>query len=253
MATRKSKGNTAADRLEELDCIDDVDAMLLDGSSATDVGRFIQRTMMRLKDVAHSTITTALRARAKNLKEQAAQADAEAGADGDLADDQETILFHPATTGPYIEVDEEGEIQGEPSRSPTILARTMYGSYVRGFDTLLELESLYLAQRDRISMMMAVEQRSGVPIETTVVEFKEARMLLQAHTKATATLGLSGNDDRLRMTLDIRATRAKHGDSVAEVLENPSSRHKLLTMVKALAGAKVLHQVVADVEPTESG
>lgn len=249
MATQEPKdGNTVAERLEELDCIDDVDEMLLDNSAATDVARFIQRTMMQLKEVAHSTLTAALRTRAKALKVLAAEAAAKAEAEPDQAIEQEIIPFHPATTGPLLEIDDDNEIVGDPSRSPTVLARTMYARYVGGFDTLLEFETLYLAQRDRIGRMMAIEERLGVPLESTVMEFKEARMILQAHTKAKVALGLSGSEDRLRLTLDIKSTRAKHGDAVAEVLESPTSRHKLLTMVKAMAGVE-FPQVVADVEP----
>lgn len=256
----KKKDNlTVAERVERLDFIDEVDEFLLEGSPASDVARYIQKTMMKLKDVALRTLVKTLNERRKRLEAEREEEDDESSDGGEvgLGELLAVANLHPAATGPAIHLDpsDKNKLKGESNRSPTTLSRVMYEKYVGGFNSMLEVESIYLAQRDRISRMMLLEERLGVPLEDLGKEFDIARKLLVAHANIQEKLGLTGDGrgggTELNLSLTLKGLKSKLGADVLETLKDPQSRHKILNALRAIAGDPSLPGSIIDGEATE--
>jgi len=243
-----NKKPTVAERVEQLNFIDEVDELLLEGSSASDVARYIQQTMMKLKDVALKTLVKVLTERRKQLKEE--------------SDEEEELSIvamsnaHPASDGPHIRINPDTrKIEGDINRSPTSLARVMYDRYVGNFNLLLELESIYLSQRDRISRMMLIEERLGMPLDDLGKEFDIARKLLVAHANVQKSLGLHENphSSELSLSLTLKGMKSKLGADVLDTLKDPQSRHKVLNALRAISSDPELPGQIIDGEATELG
>lgn len=256
---KKNNNLTVAERVEALDFVEEVDALLLEGSPATDVARYIQKTMMKLKDVAFGTLVKTIKARRKRLEEEAAQEDDD---DGELPAGLGELLavanVHPAATAPSQHLDpQSNKIIGDAPRTPSTLSRLMYEKYVGGFNSLLEVESMYLAQRDRISWMMLLEQRLKMPIDDLGKELDIARKLLMAHANIQEKLGLTGDGRgqgaELNLSLTLKGLQSRLGADVLETLKDPQSRHKILNALRAITNDPTLPGSIIDGEATELG
>ena len=207
--------------ISDLPVIKDVDDMLREGVDPVSVAMFIQQTMGLLTNVAQKTLANMLKERRENLPPLP-----------EVSDPEEW----PAST----------ECDGDAPRSPGRLARLHYTKTARGIERMLEIESLYLFQRDRIDWLVGQEQSSGQVYEKMALEVASARELLRMHADLEREFGAAGN--RFRMSVDISSkSNSELGRRVQKVLENPESRHKVVDLVKRLRAAGRLPEHVETV------
>lgn len=216
---------SVSEQIADLGCIEEVNELLREGTSPGDVAKFLQHTLGELTEFTERTLTDALRKHRANLPpEPAAQ------------------MYSPAEEAPTT------------PRAPSTLARGAYMRQSRGIDSLIELESLYLSCRDRIGWLMELEQQprgSGEhvairPIEKMHLEFQAAKDIIKEHARLQADLGLTTHD-RFKITLDVQGMRSKFGASIASVLSDPESRHRVLSLLDRLKDAGSLPAEAIDV------
>lgn len=221
-----------AQRISDLPIIDDVDDMLREGLSALDVAKHIQETFELLTDVSPDVLRKALGERKNNPPPPP-------------LDPKEW----PAAYSPPSD-----EVVNNPdgARPPGMLAKDQYRSAKRGIDAMLETECLYLAQRDRIDRLIHSENRTGVPYEEMPREMGTALEMLKTHAKFQEQFGPA--IDRMRLTMDLQGGAATGlGGAIAAVMQNPESRHKVLSMVKRFAQVASMPIMDVEAEPVGGG
>ena len=217
-----------AQRVSDLPIVNDVDDMLREGLSAPDVAKHIQQTFELLVDIPERTLVEALTTRRASLPPP-----------------PPTPEEWPAAFAPPAE-------QRVAPRSPGRLSSGMYRQAARGINALLETESLYLAQRDRIDMLMHLEHSVGVPYEEMPREMNSALEMLKTHAKLQEQFGPA--IDRMKMSLEIQGGSATGlGQRIMSVMQDPESRHKVLAMFKRLVQAANMPVIDAEAEPVGNG
>lgn len=201
--TFESKQSVAA-RIAALRSIDDIDEMLLEGSSCGDVAKCIQKGLEELLDVSHDTLERTLVERRLQLQERAKQQEEDGGREAAIV---------PVT----------GRISGK-------LARNQYDRIRKGIERLLELECVYLAARDRVDALILKEQELGYPFEMTGREILVLVKLLEQHGK---------EEDRVRAIMDQGFSHEKldlkgYSEETARVLAKPDSRRRVVSIVERL-------------------
>lgn len=224
---------TTAELVQDLGRIKDIDAMLQEGMSATDVADFIQDTLGEIRHVDRVSLANILRERSKSLPPP-----------------EMTAEEFPAAACPAAHSDTDD--YPEPPRRPGKIARSQYKKAKRGVDELLELESLYIAQRDRIDWLMGLEATENIPMPTLTDEISAARKILVDMADVRQKAGPSMA--RMGITLEIGTNPgAAMQSSINSVMSNPSSRHRVLTLVEKFKRLAALpqHVVDADAEPVK--
>jgi len=214
-------GVTVADRLGDLKSINDIDDMLLEGSSAPDVARFIHIGLKRLEDVPEQTLVEALKLRRTALREE-----------------QEEDF-------PARNVSEDST----RARSPGKLARLNYFQMRRQMDEMIELESLFLSLRDRIDALVAKEGEMGVPFEHTHREYLAAAKLLREYREARLAMVGHGMDE-VSLKLSVRG----YSQRTREVLAKPEARRRVFSVIERLtriAGGRDIPMLVGDAEASD--
>lgn len=116
---------------------------------------------------------------------------------------------------------------------------------------MLETESLYLAQRDRIDRIMTSESSSGEHYEGMPKEMDVALEMLKTHAKFQEQFGPS--IERMRLSLEVQGGSATGmGQKVAQAMANPESRHKILSFFQRLSKAANLPVIDGEAEPVGS-
>jgi hypothetical protein len=107
----------------------------------------------------------------------------------------------------------------------------------KGIDELEELEGLYKLQMDRIKIDYEAEKTIHKLLPTMTQEVRVAREILQTYADLKMDMGLS---KRHLGTLDVDASlvadvAGRYGrEDVAQVLNNPGSRHRVLAIAEKL-------------------
>jgi len=189
--------------------IREVDALIRARISITDVARFIQERLGRMRDVPPDSMRTAISDRMAALKAQ-----------------DESGRVHSATESPLT------------PRQPGVLAATLYSRVASGIDALVEIDALYLAQRDRLGWLIGLEAGDKVYNEKLNKEFRVAVGILETRADLQERLGLTGGSskDSLEVSLKLKGVRTRHGATTAEVMANPESRQRVMTLAQQLIG-----------------
>lgn len=213
---------TVDERVSSLPIIEDVDDMLREGLSGTDVAKYVQETFELLPNVCPEVLAKALNKRREMLPPPAPDPEEWPAASGAICGD---------------------------ARPPGKLASGMYRRAVRGIDTLLETESLYLAQRDRIDRMMAAETEAKARIEDMPKEMGVALEMLKTHAKMQEQFGPAM--ERMRLSLEIQGSGAVTGlgQKAAMVMQDPESRHKVLSIFRRLSQVARVPVLDGEAEP----
>ena len=193
---------TVAQRLSELSIIDDIDEMLRDGISTGDVAKFIQLGLEELLDVKVNTLGKVLGQRRKDIMP----------VKSNVLDDRLSAI---------IPVEGRGVAQ---------LSRNQHVVINKAMDRLVELEALYLAQRDRIDTMIEKEKDLGFPFEMTGREFIVAMKALELHGKQEKELLERIGTGPSHEKLDIEG----YSKETSEVLRRPASRRRIISIVERL-------------------
>lgn len=200
---RKDSRLTIAQRLSELSIIDDIDDMLRDGVSTGDVAKFIQLGLEELTDVKTNTLTRSLSTRRKAIM-----------------DVQPTAPLDPRLAAII-------PVQG---RRVAQLSRNQYVAVNKSMDRLIELEAIYLAQRDRLDTIIQKEQDLGFPFEMTDRTVLTAVKVLEVHGKQEQELLDRLGDGPSHEALDIKG----YSKETAETLQKPDSRRRVVSIVERL-------------------
>jgi len=193
---------TVADRIEELSVIDDIDEMLIEGSSCDSVARFIHSGLEELTDVSFDTLKARLNERRNKLRKSI------------VSQGERPAAMVPAKT-----------------RRLGRLARTQYDRMCQGVDRMIELECAYLAARDRLDFILDKEQDVGFPFEMTGREFLVLVKLLEQHGKeADRVRAIMGDGNMSHEKLDLKG----YSEETAKVLSNPASRRRVVSIVERL-------------------
>lgn len=213
---------TIEERVSSLPIIEDVDDMLREGLTSTDVAKYIQETFELLRDVSFDRLAKALTKRREALPPPPPD---------------------PAEWPAAVSSVAEG------ARPPGRIASGMYQRAVRGIDTLLETESLYLAQRDRIDRMMTAETNQGAHFDDMPKEMGVALEMLKTHAKMQEQFGPAM--ERMRLSLEIQGSGAVTGlgQKAAMVMQDPESRHKVLSIFRRLSQVARVPVLDGEAEP----
>jgi hypothetical protein len=206
---------SVAERIEELRSIEDIDAMLLEGSSCRDVAKFIQQALEELTEVDINTIEQRLKERRRRLREEA---EADAAVLRPVEDDEEEPE-RPAAIVP----DDGGRRMGR-------MASAQYDRVRKGIERMLELECAYLAARDRLDFILDKEQSVGFPFEMTGREFLVLGKLLELHGKEDDRVRAIMGQGHAHEALDLKG----YSEQTAKVLANPASRRRVVSIVERL-------------------
>jgi hypothetical protein len=217
MSDSDAKGPPSAGRpsisklIENLDCIDTVDVMLLEGTPASDVARFIQQDQGELTEVNEKTLATALLARRLQRQEV-------------------TKWFGAKQTSGGDEMPKAGSYRRAAITRRT-LVDSLYNRTKGGIREMLELEALYLALVDRIDRMMELESELGAFSEDTGKEIQIAAKILVARYKIAKDLGLTEGTEGFRQSMDFKT----YSERTVQILSNPESRHRVISLVERIA------------------
>ena len=220
-----------AQRIADLPIVNDVDEMLREGLSAPDVAKHVQETFELLTDVSPDVLRKALSERRKNLPPPP------------IPPGEWPAAYSPST-----------EVANNPdgARTPGCLSSGQYRRATKGIDAMLETESLYLAQRDRIDRLITTENATGEPYEEMPREMGTALEMLKTHAKFQEQFGPA--IDRMRLSVELQGGAATGlGQKIASVMDDPESRHKVLSMVKRFTQLASLPVVDAEAEPVGGG
>jgi len=198
---------SVAKLIENLDCLDTVDTMLLEGTPAIDVAQFIQQDQGALTQVNEQTLVNALTARRHQKQEVIGMAGRYGGGGG------------------------EAPPMRQPSRTPGAMVKSLYDRTKGGIQEMLELEALFLAQRDRVDRAIETENETGALNEGAGKEITRATDILVERFKVTHALGLTESGDNFKYNLDLRG----YSQRTADILNNPESRHRVISIVERIA------------------
>jgi len=211
--------------IENLECLETVDVMLLEGTPAPDVAKFIQRDQGELPSVDERSLSNALLVR----KHQRIEAGDWYGANKLRISDDGAEEVKP---GSYR----------RPAKTPSSLVKSLYSRTEGGIREYLELEALYLAQRDRIDRLMELESEIGAFSDQLSKEMAVANDIAINRHKIAKDLGLTGSESRLLN--DFKG----YSERTSAVLRNPESRHRVISIVERIA-AHARRGLPKEVEP----
>ena len=204
--------NKLGKQIEDLPFLDEIDQKLLDNVPLVSVVAFIQKDMGELTNVSPNSLSNALSARRKQIQGTATwfSADSVDGDDNEMVDELMTRINYrrkPVT----------------PSRASSTIAEREEA----GIIDMLELEALYLAQRDRCDRLMELETICGAFGEMTTKAIDSAAEILWKRIQARGKLN-EGEYTGVDVNLNIR----NYSRETMEVLSNPESRHRILSLVE---------------------
>lgn len=205
---------TVSERLVRLTAIDDVDEMLLEGMAVGDVAKFIQLGLGELDDVNERTLANELGNYRKTL-------------DGKVSESKREALAEMVPK----------DIFG--CRRPGVMARDQYRAQREGIDRMIELESLYLAQRDRIDALILQEQSMGELCAGTDRAVVAAAKLLEQHSREEQQLFDRAQGGPSHEKLNIHG----YSEETAEVLAKPDSRRRVISIVERLRRVRGSRQI----------
>lgn len=219
--SKKRGGPSILKDIANLPIVDEIDEMLRDEVSLADVARYIQETFEMLTQYVSHKLVSALEKRRKTLPPLPPSP-------------EEFPAGHPIG-------------KDEDIRAPGRIAQNQYRRAAVGMDKLLELESLYITQRDRIDKKIQGENDTGEFYDCMEDSIKTARELIKDMVGIEREFGVAMN--RMRVNLDIQgASNTDLGKRVSDVMEHPESRHKVISMFKRVTQAAELPEAVADAD-----
>lgn len=195
------------ERIKELSVAEDIDEMLIEGSSCGDVVKFIQEGLEEMTDVSFRSLKETLINYRKELRKSVVPID-------------EARPHQPSMEYPT----------GGNTRRIGKLARNQYQRVCNGIDRMIELESSYLAARDRLDDILDKEHDAGFPFEMTGREFMVLGKLLELHGKEHDRVRAIAGDGVSHEKLDLKG----YSEETAQVLSDPASRRRVVSIIERL-------------------
>lgn len=201
-----------------------IDTMMIEGTPVTDVVRYIQQDQKLLVDQNEKTLADALRARLR-AKQQAARV-LEVEDDG-----------YEEDGGSWANTQTMGQVP--QTKTPSLMTKVLYDRVRQGMDDLVELEAMFLVQKQRIDKMVMLENQSMGIVEDLGDQIEKAAKIILARTKVKKDLGLMG--DSFSMNLSVRG----YTDNVVATLSNPESRRRVMSLVEQTVSAAAVEETDA--------
>jgi len=105
-----------------------------------------------------------------------------------------------------------------------------------GMDELVEMQKLYRLQMDRVDIDLKTERNINKLLPSMTQEIRTAREILHSYAQLKMDLGLSKRQLG-KLDVDARVVAeavVRYGDTVGEVISNPESRRKVLSLAQRL-------------------
>ena len=115
-----------------------------------------------------------------------------------------------------------------PSR--VIQNKGLYDRTETGIRDMIELEGAFLAQRDRVDRMMELEALSGAFSDLTTRAIDSMTEILWKRIQARAKMNEGGGD-----AFDFNLSIRRYSQQTMEVMSNPESRHRIMSLLERLA------------------
>lgn len=202
MGTRKSRigHKSLADRLLEIPEADELKRMILERNRIADIADILQQEWGRFCEHTRGSLIHHLYVyRRKLLKEEGAPVTPSAG----------NVVSH--------------------RRAITKVIRKRHDKVLDGVDKMIELEALYLVQRDRLEWLLEEERREGVPYKGMARDFVAATNTLLAHLKCESAL-LVPEEDEKEAIVDFD----RYSENTAKALANPESRRRVVSLIERI-------------------
>lgn len=213
--SRPGTKSSVAKLIEKLPFLETVDTMLLENTPAADVAKYILDEQGALPGTNPKTLTNALLARRKQKLETEGFGFVHAVRNEDMVNYREELGLDPSPR--------------RAPHAPRTLVRALYSRTKGGIKELLELEILYLAQRDRIDRIMEMESAVGAFHDRGGMEIAIAADILMKRVQAKNKFGL-GEGDEFELRLNVRS----YSKNTAEVLSRPESRHRVMSLLERM-------------------
>ncbi len=210
---------TISQRIANLAFVKTVNTMLKEGVPASQVAHFIQEDQTSMEDVTHKALTNALaKQKTRLLNDLRFDPDVHEyeGHDGEGVEED---WFE---TGRVVDYDDD-----DGPAKPSVLARGAYKRTKGGIEEVIELEALYLTQRDRIDRLVTLEHSVGAFSDKAGHELAVAADILMKRITAKEKAGLGTK------TKDIRDLKG-YSQETARVLSRPDSRRRVISIVERL-------------------
>lgn len=232
--------------IDNLSFIKTIDMMLLEGTSATNVAKFIQDDQKSLTDISEKVLANALASRKEKLREKAIERSADqtkewfSGVKSDSSKDDDDEDEDDDDDGAGAGAGDTnvfsfpgGEKVAPPLKMiPSVISRSIYEKKILGgLDELMEAEAMYRTQRHRIDRLVTMEEEKGGYIDSLSREFKVANDLLMSRVAIKEKFGLIDGDVKFREQLDIKG----YSEKTIQTLANAESRHRVVSLVEKLA------------------
>jgi hypothetical protein len=203
MGTRKSRigHKSLADRLLEIPEANELKRMILDRNRITDIADVLQQEWGHFCEHTRESLVRQLYAyRRKLLKEEGAGTGVDTGGN---------LISH--------------------RRAITKIIRKRHDKVLDSVDKMIELEALYLVQRDRLEWLLEEERKENVPYQGMARDFLAAANTLLAHLKCEAALLVPEEDEKGAI-----ANFDRYSENTAKALANPESRRRVVSLIERI-------------------
>lgn len=203
MGARKSRigRKSIGKRFEQIPEAEELKNMLLGPSTVSEVADIVQQEWGRFTDNTRGSLMSRLYEYRKKLRGG---------------------YKPPKATEPV-------KVESLSRRAITKAARKRYDKVIESVDRMLELEALYLVQRDRLEWLLEEEQKEGIPYNNMSRDFVAATNTLLAHLKVEmAVLGVPEEEKEVAVSFD------RYSENTAKALANPESRRRVVSLIERI-------------------
>lgn len=232
---------SVAKAIENLAFVDDVDTMLIENVSITEVARFIQEDQKQLPNVGRKTLLNELTRRRNIIRDEA---DVDATIEESLSGEEE------GSDEDEDFVQSASQAFGPKKTNVVNISRLARSAYKRSnvrVRELFELEAIYLAQRYRLDRLIDFESEKQVVLKETGREFVYATDTIEKMISLKEKMGILGDWDRPHITRDYKG----YSEETKQVLQKPEARRRVLSLVERLGGLGKLPEGAVSVAKEE--
>lgn len=183
-------------RLVNLPQYEEIREMLLENESPSQITDIIQKEYRQLLEFERSSVRTALVKHRRKIRQ-----------------DPSNVIETPKTH----------------RRALSQVVRRRYDGVIQGINRMMDLEAVYLVQRDRLDAMLEQEQETGIFNPQVTREFVAIVGTLLAHLKCEmAALGVPEKEEQMMVSFE------RYSKEAAKALSNPESRRRVVSILERI-------------------
>lgn len=203
MGARRSRvgRKSLIDRFQQIPEAEELKEMLLGGASISETADILQNGWGHFRENTRNTIASMLYTYRKKLRD----------------------------AGGELPPQEDNRRESLSRRAITKVVRRRYDKVIASIDKMIELEALYLVQRDRLEWLLEEEQKAGVPYANMSRDFVAATNTLLAHLKCeSAVISVPEEEKIAAVSFD------RYSENTAKALANPESRRRVVSILERI-------------------